>query len=158
VHPTIISVSVSALGGGARRRRRWVVASLLGCVVAVAAACGSSAALPKTKTGVPMEVSLDHGRTVVLKATLPYGSNAMRDLERAARLQTSYGGKFVSAIDGHAQDTATSTYWLLYIDCRPASVGATEITLKKGETVWWDLRKTAAALPSTPDPACPFKH
>jgi hypothetical protein len=131
---------------------------LLGFLALVATACGSSSAAPPVKTGAPMEVTLNHGRTVLVKTTLAYGSNAMMDLQRSAHVQTSYAGKFVSAINGHAQDTSSSTYWLLYVNCRPASVGATDITIKQGETIWWDLRKTGATLPSRPDAACPFKH
>jgi Domain of unknown function (DUF4430) len=159
VHATtsLSSVSMPDRGHRGQHTRRRTGSTLLGCLALVAAGCGSSVAAPTVKTGAPMDITLNHGKTVLVKTTLAYGSNAMTDLKRIARVQTSSAGKFVSAINGHAQDTSSSTYWLLYVNCRPASVGATQITIKKGETIWWDLRKTGATLPSKPDPACPFK-
>ena len=137
---------------------RPILAAALAAAVAVAATgCGSSSSTKPVVHGAPMEVTLNHAKTVLLKTRVAYGSNAMIDLKRHASVQTGDGGKFVSAINGHAQNTASSTYWLLYIDCKPASVGATQITVKKGETVWWDLRATGSSLPTTADPACPFK-
>ena len=139
--------------------RPTLAAGIAAAVAVAAAGCGSGSG-SSTKAaahGAPMEVTLDHGKTVVLKTRVAYGSNAMIDLKRHASVQTGDGGKFVSAINGHAQNTGSSTYWLLYIDCKPASVGATQITVRKGETVWWDLRATGSSLPTTADPACPFK-
>lgn len=137
--------------------RPILAAALAAVVVLAATGCGSSSTTKAVAHGAPMEVSLNHGKTVLLKTRVAYGSNAMIDLKRHANVQTGDGGKFVSAVNGHAQNTGSSTYWLLYIDCKPASVGATEITIKKGETVWWDLRATGSNLPTTADPACPFK-
>lgn len=106
-----------------------------------------------------MEVTLDHGRTVLLHTTVPYGSNALLDLKRdATSIGTLFGGRYVSSIDGHAQNYSANTYWVVYVNCVASNVGAAEITLKKGDTVWWELRHVTGALPTTPDPACPFRR
>jgi len=133
-----------------------VAAALL---ATAAAGCGSSGSTPAVKHGVPMEVTLDHGKTVVQRATVPYGSNAMLDLKRDARsIGTLFDGRYVSSIDGHSQSYSSNTYWIVYVNCVAANVGATQITVKKGDTIWWDLRHVVGPLPTTADPACPFRH
>ncbi|HUZ84249.1 MAG TPA: DUF4430 domain-containing protein [Gaiellales bacterium] len=131
-------------------------AAAVPAVSAVAAGGGSSTAATAVKNGVPMEVTLDHSRIRILHTTVPYGSSALADLERVAHAGTAYGGKFVTSIDVHGKDVSISTYWLIYVNCRPAQVGAADITVRRGDRIWWDLRRTSGALPTGPDPACPF--
>jgi hypothetical protein len=137
--------------------RRRAAAAILPLAL-LAAACGSASGAAKVKHGVPMVVTIDHGHRVILRATVPYGSNALLDIKRdASSIGTLFGGRYVSSIDGHSQSYATNTYWIVYVNCVASNVGAAEITVEKGDTLWWDLRHTVGALPAAPDPACPFR-
>jgi hypothetical protein len=83
-------------------------------------------------------VTRDRGRHVLLVAHVPSGLTAMQALDRKAKLETAYGGRFVSAIDGVS--SAPGRDWFYFVDGIPPSRSAVEVRLKDGDVLWWDYR------------------
>jgi len=85
-------------------------------------------------------VTRDCGKQeVVEKTEVPAGQTAMQALERVAEVEKDSGGKFVTAIEGVAQDEGKKLAWLFYVDGKMAEKGAAEIRLEPGMVEWWDL-------------------
>ena len=83
-------------------------------------------------------VTRDRGQHVLLVARVPAGLTAMQALDRKAKLETSYGGRFVVAIDGVA--SAPRHDWFYFVDGIPPSRSAAEVRLHRGDVLWWDYR------------------
>jgi Domain of unknown function (DUF4430) len=118
-------------------------ASLL-LAVLVLAACGGGGG---TAT---LRVTRDHGRQVVLVTRVDAGLTAMQALERKARVETSYGGRFVVSINGVA--SAPHRDWFYWINGKLGDRSAVEVRLHDGDVEWWDYRawKNAAAPQAVP--------
>ena len=63
----------------------------------------------------------------------------MQALDRVADIESDSGGKFVTAIEGVAQNTKKKLAWLYYVNGKAAAKGATEVKLAPGDVEWWDL-------------------
>jgi hypothetical protein len=83
-------------------------------------------------------VTRDRGQHVLLVARVPAGLTAMQALERKEKVKTSYGGRFVDAIDGVA--SAQQRDWFYFVNGVPPSRSAVEVRLHKGDNLWWDYR------------------
>ncbi|MEX0745767.1 MAG: DUF4430 domain-containing protein [Phycisphaeraceae bacterium] len=72
----------------------------------------------------------------------------MRYLQRHAEVETSYGGKFVKAIDGVATSDSDDRRrdWFYYVNGIEADTGAAERELAAGDRVWWDFRDWGTAM------------
>jgi Domain of unknown function (DUF4430) len=103
------------------------------CVLALAA-CGGGGHGSAT-----LKVTRDHGRQVLLIARVPAGLTAMQALERKAHVRTSYGGRFVTSINGLA--SATQQDWFYFINGVAGDRGATEVRLHDGDFELWDYRR-----------------
>jgi len=117
-----------------------VAAAITGCGLGAGAATG----------GVRLDVTDDFGvrslgESVVESA--PGSETAMRQLERKHRVETRYGGRYVQSIDGLAGGTAAGrpVDWFYFVNGAEATVGASDVTLKAGDSVWWDRRDWGAA-------------
>lgn len=131
--------------------RQQAVIAVAAAVVASAFAvggCGSgggagSGGLSST-TGTTLTITRDFGaQTVAAPRVLPLtrGLTAMRQLETAAKTETSYGGRYVTAIDGRRQDVSAGYDWLFYVDGEEAEVGAAGVRLQAGQIVQWDFHR-----------------
>jgi hypothetical protein len=83
-------------------------------------------------------VTRDRGQHVLLVARVPAGLTAMQALERKAKVETSYGGRFVDAINDVA--SAPQRDWFYFVDGVPPSRSAVEVRLREGDNLWWDYR------------------
>jgi hypothetical protein len=83
-------------------------------------------------------VTRDRGATVLHTAGVPAGLTAMQALERVAKVQTSYGGRYVRSVDGVAEHGRRS--WFYYVNGYLADRGAAEYRLRDGDVEWWDYR------------------
>jgi hypothetical protein len=108
---------------------------LLALLAALAAGCGSAAGSGGQAT---LWVTADRGAKVLHAFQVPAGESAMQALERSAKVQTRYGGRYVHAVDGHAEHGQTS--WFYYVDGVLADRSAADYTLRPGDVEWWDLR------------------
>jgi hypothetical protein len=78
----------------------------------------------------------------------PGAETAMRQLERFHRVSTSFGGRFVSSIDGLSGGTsgARPVDWFYFVDGVEAPIGAADTLLHGGDSVWWDHRDWGQAV------------
>lgn len=117
------------------------------CVLAVAG-CGLG---PGEEAGqVELTVTRDYGSELLVREDEPVteSDDVMRVLDRAADVETRYGGGFVQSIDGLAggQSGGRRSDWFFYVNGIESSVGAAEFELADGDRVWWDHRDWTAAM------------
>ena len=108
------------------------LASLLVLALALAG-CGGSGG------SATLKVTRDHGRQVLLTATVPAGLTAMQALERKAEVKTSYGGRFVDSINGVA--SAPRRDWFYFVNGKLGDRSAAEVRLHDGDVELWDYRR-----------------
>jgi hypothetical protein len=127
------------------RRGIAVAVALLGAALATAG-CGLG---PGADVGdVELTVTREFGAVPVLDRSLAAkeSDTVMRLLEGEADVSARYGGGFVHAIDGVAeQQRGGDPYdWFFYVDGVESEIGAAEYELDGGERVWWDYRNWSA--------------
>jgi hypothetical protein len=140
-----------------------------GTVVVVALVCAATA------TGCGLGPGDESDEQASLKVTRDYGVNevvpavterptesdtVMRFLDRAAEIETRYGGGFVQSIEGLAgTERAGRRYdWFFYVNGVESGKGAAAFTVRGGDEVWWDFRdwtdamRVPAVVGSYPEP------
>lgn len=85
-------------------------------------------------------VTRDRGAQVLLVRTVPAGLTAMEALQRVAKVETRYGGRFVQAIEGIEGSLERRRDWFYFINGYEADRGAAEYRLRPGDVEWWDYR------------------
>jgi Domain of unknown function (DUF4430) len=128
------------------RLRGMAVAIALLPAALAAAGCGLG---PGADVGtVQLTVTREYGEVPVLRRGLEASESdtVMRLLERAAEIETRFGGGYVHAIDGVAEgERDGDPYdWFFYVDGTESPVGAAAVDLVGGERIWWDYRNWAA--------------
>ena len=109
--------------------------ALLVLLAALAAGCGSAAGAGGQAT---LWITRDRGAVVVEAAHVPAGESAAQALERVAKAQTRYGGRYVHAVDGVAEHGQRS--WFYYVNGYLADRSAADYRLRPGDVEWWDYR------------------
>jgi hypothetical protein len=89
---------------------------------------------------VTVTVTRDFGGTRVDGARAAPGQSALDALRRTARVDTSYGGRFVEAIDGLRGNRSAGWDWLYFVNGVEADRGAADYRLRAGDKEWWDYR------------------
>ena len=112
------------------------LASLFVLALALAG-CGGSGG------SATLKVTRDHGRHVLLTASVPSGLTAMQALERKADVKTAYGGRFVVSINGVA--SAPSRDWFYFVNGKLGNRSAAEVRLHDGDVELWDFRRWSNA-------------
>src|SRR5947207_551515 len=102
-------------------------------------------------SGAALTVTRDFGAHAVARASerkIPGGETVIRFLERRAKVETRYGGRFVNAIDGLRSQTRGGRRqdWFYFVNGIEAEVGAADMRLHTGDRVWWDYRDWSAAM------------
>lgn len=122
---------------------RWLLAAVAGVLAAAGlAGCGLGAGSPPG--GVKMTVTEGFGTKQVLSLSTPKvggAETAMSLLMRNAKVETEYGGGFVSGIDGHKEghEYGKPLDWFYYVNGEEAGKGAAETVVHSGDHIWWDL-------------------
>src|SRR4051794_40301888 len=144
-HPLAVAV-------GAR-----LLAALL--IAALAAGCGQDAsAVPAGPAAVRVTITRDYGATVLRARRAAPGQSAMNALRRVSQVDTRYGGRFVQSIDGLSGDRSGHADWLYFINGIAPDTGAADMTLRPGDSEWWDRRywsdlvQTPVAVGQWPEP------
>ena len=110
-------------------------AAFLVLFAALAAGCGSAAGAGGQAT---LWVTRDRGAVVVRAVQVPAGESAAQGLDRVAKVQTRYGGRYVRAVDGVAEHGRSS--WFYYVNGYLADRSAADYRLRPGDVEWWDFR------------------
>jgi hypothetical protein len=120
---------------------------LLGSFCAALAALAASGCAKRLKHAPPpaqpaarLLVTADFGSRQLRAQRVAPGQTVIAALQGAARVQTSYGGDFVDAIDGLAGSPARHRGWLYFLNGIEADVGGADVTLHVGDQAWWDYR------------------
>jgi Domain of unknown function (DUF4430) len=113
-----------------------------GLAVAALAGCGSS----HTSGSATLWITRDRGVQVLLVRKVSAGQTAMQALARAAKVKTSYGGRFVQSIDGVSGDRSAKRDWFYFVNGYEADRGAADYTLHSGDVEWWDYRSWNHAI------------
>lgn len=72
---------------------------------------------------------------------LPAGSTVMRLLQRSFAVDTAYGGRFVTAINGIAASKSPARDWIYYLNGHEAPEGAAATRVEPGDRVQWDYHR-----------------
>jgi Domain of unknown function (DUF4430) len=107
------------------------------------AGCGEAEAGRGTAS---LWVTRDRGSEVVLTAKVPAGISAMEALRREADVDTRYGGRFVTSIEGIEGSVSSRHDWFFYVNGYEADLSAADYELSDGDVLWWDLRSWAEQL------------
>lgn len=141
----------------ARRSSRLVRGQAAGAAVAVLAlaaflaflvglaGCGGAADRPGGGPGeATLWVTRDRGAEVLLETTVPAGQTLLRALRSRAEVETSYGGRFVRAIEGLEGDGGGGRDWFWFVNGLAGDTSAAEYRLRAGDVAWWDYRAWAS--------------
>jgi Domain of unknown function (DUF4430) len=125
-----------------------VAIMLLLCGAAiVAAGCGLGAGAEVGN--VELLVTSEFGATAISESAgeANESDTVMRFLEGEDEIETRYGGGYVKSIDGVSEgERGGHPYdWFFYVDGLESPVGAAEVSLQGGETVWWDNHDWSAS-------------
>lgn len=139
------------------------ITAIAGALVAIAVAgCGLGEG--ESQEGLAeLVVTRDHGAERLLGATLENPAESetvVRFLDREAEIETSYGGNFVSAINGISStvEGGRSLDWYFYVNGYWSPIGAAESKVGPGDRIWWDYRdwtdayRIPAVVGSFPEP------
>ena len=113
-------------------------AAALVLLAALAAGCGSTLRVSGSRDQATLWVTRDRGAVVVHAVQVPAGESAAQALERVAKVQTRYGGRYVHAVDGFAEHGRRS--WFYYVNGYLADRSAADYRLRPGDVLWWDYR------------------
>lgn len=143
----------------ARGRVRPAVATAF---AALLAGCGLGPG-PSSEGTATLTVTRDYGAVTVLEAGVedPDASEtALRMLDRAAEIETRYGGGFVQSIEGLSGGLAAGrrSDWFFYVNGIESPVGSADRPVAGGDHVWWDhhdwtdVMRVPAVVGAWPEP------
>lgn len=155
-----------ALVLGSSLSRGLAILAVLACAAAVAG-CGIGAG-DRSDGDARLVVTRDYGSEDVLEATVEDSTDSdsvIRVLDREAEITTRYGGGFVQSIDGIAggTDASRSHDWFFYVNGIESPVGAAEVGVQPGDSIWWDhhdwtdVMRVPAVVGSFPQPFAAFE-
>jgi hypothetical protein len=101
------------------------------------AGCGEEAS---GDGGAALWVTRDRGAELVLTASVPSGISALEALRGQAEVETRYGGRFVSAVNGIEGDVSKQRDWFWFVNGYEGDRSAADYELREGDVVWWDHR------------------
>jgi hypothetical protein len=123
--------------------RRALLGSLCAALAALAASgCAErlKQAPPPAKPAARLLVTVDFGSRELKAERVAPDQTVIAALQGAARVQTSYGGDFVDAIDGLSGSPGRHRGWLYFVNGIEADIGGAGVTLRVGDEAWWDYR------------------
>ena len=111
------------------------------------------------EAGVTVWVTRDAGAELLREGQVKSGLTAIQALDVVAELETNYGGRYVSSIDGLSSDFDGQSDWFFLVNGIEPDVGGAELKVVDGDLVWWDYRNwidsaahPAAAVGAFPKP------
>jgi hypothetical protein len=113
--------------------RRRISVCLLLLVATGLVGCGQ-----EQKGEARVWITRDGGTTLLGDGAVPAGLTALQGLYRLTKVETGYGGAFVTAIDGVAGSRLHGRDWFFYVNGYEADRGAAAYRLRPGDVEWWD--------------------
>ncbi len=83
-------------------------------------------------------VTRDRGAVVLHAAKVPAGTSVMQALDRVAKVETRFGGRYVRSVDGVREQGRRA--WFYYVNGYLADRSAADYRLRPGDLAWWDYR------------------
>ena len=114
------------------------LAVLVVAVVVIAAVLAMTRAPTSEGGKATVIISTNYGAEVILKKEVGAGQSALDALKSVANVSTSYGGEFVTGINGINSNPAEKKDWFYYINGFLANVGAKDYVLRDGDVMRWD--------------------
>lgn len=93
--------------------------------------------------------SADYGGRELLATRVFPGQSVMRALRSATPVRTAHAGGFVTEMLGLSSDASAARDWFFFVDGIGSSVGAKDVRVRAGQTIWWDHRNWGG-LPMSP--------
>ena len=127
------------------RRKLLVIATFLLGVVALCACSAPPSAQEVSPYTVRVVATRNFGQELVFDrlVEITEGTPAMEALKQVAQVETSYGGGFVSSINGicseYAPGSSLKQDWFFYINGIMSNVGALDYILHRGDMEHWDF-------------------
>ena len=87
-----------------------------------------------------MLVTRDYGGVAVRDRAVTSGQSTIAALQTIAKVTTAYSGGFVQSIDGVAGSRSGERDWFFYVDGIEADRGGADLSVRPGQTIWWDHR------------------
>jgi Domain of unknown function (DUF4430) len=132
-----------------RGRRLGPVIAALAVAFAALAGCGLGAG-EEQEGGAQLRVTRDFGHAELGSARLDAlreDHTVMRFLRSEFEVDTSFGGRFVQAIDGlEGTGPSGSRDWFFFVNGVESGTGAAEYELSPGDRVQWDHRRWDTAM------------
>jgi hypothetical protein len=132
--------------------KRRVTPAVVAVALLAAAVAGCTIGPDDTGPGtVIVTVTRDFGQSRLLRSSepeVPASETVMRLLQRSAKVETRYGGRFVSAINGlrSSGPGGGGRDWFYYVNGIEADVGAAEREIATGDRIWWDYHDWSAVM------------
>jgi len=127
-----------------QRRPRGLAPLLLAllALAGVLAGC-ETRAQEAPEAGAPaatLIATADYGADVLLETRVDPGQSVMRATRGATEVETAYAGGFVAAMLGRESDRAGRRDWFFFVNGAVSPVGAKDVRLADGDSIWWDHR------------------
>ncbi|MBN2168638.1 MAG: DUF4430 domain-containing protein [Actinobacteria bacterium] len=104
-----------------------------------------NSAKEESSTNVSLAVTRDFGSKTIAELSVPFnnGDTVTDILAKSVHIETSYGGGFISSIEGlkSTMDTGGNDDWFYYVNGTLCDVGAREYMVKPGDRIWWDYHR-----------------
>ena len=120
--------------------------ALLALVALALTGCGGE----RTSGRATLWVTREAGARVLYTGSVPAGLNAIQALERARKVTTRYGGRYVQSIDGGAGSLSSQHDWFLFVNGIESDTGGADVRLRPGDVEWWDYRSWAGGRMTVP--------
>ena len=85
-------------------------------------------------------VTRDRGSTLLVETDVDAGQTLMRALAAEADLETSFGGRFIRAVNGIEGSLTNQRDWFWFVNGYEGDVSAASYRLRDGDVAWVDYR------------------
>jgi hypothetical protein len=107
-------------------------------LAALAVALAGCSSASSSSGSATVWVTRDRGAVVLHAATVPAGTSVMQALDRVAKVETRFGGRYVRSVDGVRESGRRA--WFYYVNGYLADRSAADYRLRPGDLAWWDYR------------------
>jgi hypothetical protein len=100
-----------------------------------------STAAPEPVPAAELLITEDFGHSTRAAVAVSPSQSVLDALRSITEVETSYGGRYVQAIDGLQGSLERARDWLFFVNGIESPLGAAEVEVHDGSHVWWDYRR-----------------